>query len=66
MKYPTVSVNGVSVRVDDYGRYNLNDLHAAAVAEGKAKSGPGVPQNKASKTVCSGPERCKNGINHQR
>ncbi|MGL3160275.1 KilA-N domain-containing protein, partial [Klebsiella pneumoniae] len=24
MKYPTVSVNGVSVRVDDYGRYSLN------------------------------------------
>ena len=36
MKYPTVSVNGVSVRVDGAGRYNLNDLHAAAVAEGKA------------------------------
>lgn len=36
MTYPTVSVNGVSVRVDDAGRYNLNDLHAAAVAEGKA------------------------------
>lgn len=36
MSYPTVSVNGVSVRVDDAGRYNLNDLHAAAVAEGKA------------------------------
>ncbi len=29
MKYPTVSVNGVSVRVDGAGRYNLNDLHAA-------------------------------------
>lgn len=36
MHYPTVSVNGVYVRVDDEGRYNLNDLHAAAVAEGKA------------------------------
>ncbi|MEX0497653.1 KilA-N domain-containing protein [Raoultella terrigena] len=36
MKYPTVSVNGVSVRVDVEGRYNLNDLHAAAVAEGNA------------------------------
>lgn len=36
MQYPTVSVNGVSVRVDSEGRYNLNDLHAAAVAEGKA------------------------------
>ncbi|QDL33992.1 KilA-N domain-containing protein [Serratia liquefaciens] len=36
MKYPTVAVNGVSVRVDEEGRYNLNDLHAAAVAEGNA------------------------------
>ncbi|ECT1022830.1 KilA-N domain-containing protein [Salmonella enterica] len=36
MKYPTVSVNGVSVRVDEEGRYSLNDLHAAAVAEGNA------------------------------
>ncbi|HAT2831922.1 TPA: KilA-N domain-containing protein [Klebsiella oxytoca] len=36
MKYPTVSVNGVSVRVDGEGRYNLNDLHAASVAESKA------------------------------
>ncbi|MCU6407455.1 KilA-N domain-containing protein [Enterobacter quasiroggenkampii] len=36
MKYPTVSVNGVSVRVDNDGRYNLNDLHAAAVANGQA------------------------------
>lgn len=36
MTYPTVSVNGVSVRVDNEGRYNLNDLHAAAVTEGNA------------------------------
>lgn len=36
MKYPTVSVNGVSVRVDAEGRYSLNDLHAAAVANGEA------------------------------
>lgn len=36
MKYPTVMVNGVSVRVDEDGRYNLNDLHAAAVANGEA------------------------------
>ena len=36
MQYPTVSVNGVSVRVDNEGRYNLNDLHAAAVANGEA------------------------------
>lgn len=32
----TVSVNGVSVRVDEEGRYNLNDLHAAAVINGEA------------------------------
>ncbi len=25
MTYPTVAVNGVSVRVDDDGRYNLNE-----------------------------------------
>ncbi len=36
MKYPTVIVNGVPVRVDTAGRYNLNDLHAAAVANGEA------------------------------
>ncbi|EBF7359628.1 KilA-N domain-containing protein [Salmonella enterica] len=36
MKYPTVVVNGVSVRVDNEGRYNLNDLHAVAVANGEA------------------------------
>lgn len=36
MTYPTVVVNGVSVRVDADGRYNLNDLHVAAVARGEA------------------------------
>ena len=36
MQYPTVVVNGVSVRVDSEGRYNLNDLHSAAVANGEA------------------------------
>lgn len=36
MKYLTVLVNGVSVRIDEAGRYNLNDLHAAAVANGQA------------------------------
>lgn len=36
MQYPTVSVNGVSVRIGEEGRYNLNDLHAAAVANGEA------------------------------
>jgi hypothetical protein len=35
MKYPTVAVNGVSVRVDEAGRYGLNDLHVAAVANGQ-------------------------------
>lgn len=36
MTYPTVIVNGVSVRVDREGRYSLNDLHAAAVIKGEA------------------------------
>ena len=36
MQYPTVAVNGVSVRVDEAGRYSLNDLHAAAIANGEA------------------------------
>lgn len=36
MQYPTVKVNGISVRVDAEGRYNLNDLHAAAVKNGEA------------------------------
>ncbi|ELD4017797.1 KilA-N domain-containing protein [Salmonella enterica] len=36
MQYPTVVVNGVSVRIDESGRYSLNDLHAAAVANGEA------------------------------
>lgn len=36
MTYPTVVVNGVSVRVDADGRYCLNDLHAAAMANGQA------------------------------
>lgn len=39
MTYPTVIVNGVSVRVDSDGRYNLNDLHAAAVLKGDATEG---------------------------
>lgn len=36
MQYLTLAVNGVSVRVDGEGRYSLNDLHAAAVANGEA------------------------------
>ncbi|EOD8960075.1 TPA: KilA-N domain-containing protein [Providencia stuartii] len=31
-----VIVNGVSVRVDNEGRYSLNDLHTAAVLKGEA------------------------------
>jgi hypothetical protein len=44
MQYPTVVVNGVPVRVDNEGRYNLNDLHAAAVTNGEATESqrPGV------------------------
>ncbi|EBN0539823.1 hypothetical protein CH643_00220 [Salmonella enterica subsp. enterica serovar Typhimurium] len=48
MKYPTVMVNGVSVRVDEDGRYNLNDLHAAAVANGEA-----TEQQRPSQFLCS-------------
>lgn len=36
MKHPTVTINNVSVRVDGEGRYSLNDLHTAAVANGEA------------------------------
>lgn len=36
MKYPIVILNGVNVRVDSAGRYNLNDLHKSAVEGGKA------------------------------
>ncbi|AFJ47279.1 phage-related protein [Shimwellia blattae DSM 4481 = NBRC 105725] len=36
MTHQTVNVYGLSVRVDGDGRYNLNDLHAAAVANGEA------------------------------
>lgn len=57
MKYPNVNVNGVSVRVDSAGRYNLNDLHAAAVADGKATESqrPGeFLKIQTNKTVCKG------------
>lgn len=36
MNYPIVLINGVSVRIDEAGRYSLNDLHAAPVANGEA------------------------------
>lgn len=51
MTYPTVSVNGVSVRVDNDGRYNLNDLHAAAVAEGNATESQRPSNFTKSKTI---------------
>ncbi|WP_447875888.1 KilA-N domain-containing protein [Serratia fonticola] len=51
MTYPTVSVNGVSVRVDEDGRYNLNDLHAAAVAEGNATESQRPSNFTKSKTI---------------
>lgn len=52
MQYPTVVVNGVSVRVDDEGRYNLNDLHAAAVATGEATENQRPSQFMRSAQVC--------------
>ncbi|WP_145483542.1 KilA-N domain-containing protein [Yersinia rohdei] len=51
MTYPTVVVNGVSVRVDEYGRYNLNDLHAAAVLKGEATNNQRPSQFMRSKQV---------------
>lgn len=51
MQYPTVSVNGVSVRVDEEGRYSLNDLHASAVISGQAKENQGPSQFLRSKKV---------------
>ena len=36
MKYPKVNIYGIAVRVDEEGRYSLNDLHAAAVRKGEA------------------------------
>lgn len=53
MTYPTLAVNGVSVRVDEAGRYSLNDLHLAAVASGQAKENQGPSQFLRSKKVKS-------------
>lgn len=41
MRYPTVLVNGIAVRVDEGGRYSLNDLHAAAVVNARQLSSKG-------------------------
>lgn len=76
MKYPTVAVNGVSVRVDEYGRYNLNDLHAAAVANGEATENQRPSQFMRSKQIrnfvdtlgrvqkCTAVKTINGGLNH--
>jgi hypothetical protein len=76
MKYPTVSVNGVSVRLDDEGRYNLNDLHAAAVANGEATENQRPSQFMRSRQVrnfvdtltrvqkCTAVQTINGGLNH--
>lgn len=76
MTYPTVSVNGVSVRLDDEGRYNLNDLHAAAVANGEATENQRPSQFMRSRQVrkfvdtltrvqkCTAEKTINGGLNH--
>jgi hypothetical protein len=76
MNYPTVSVNGVSVRLDDEGRYNLNDLHAAAVANGEATENQRPSQFMRSRQVrnfvdtltrvqkCTAVQTINGGLNH--
>lgn len=51
MQYPTVSVNGVSVRVDNEGRYSLNDLHVSAVGYGQARENQGPSQFLRAKKI---------------
>lgn len=76
MTYPTVIVNGVSVRVDSGGRYNLNDLHAAAVLKGEATDNQRPSQFMRSKQVrkfvqtlsavqkCTAVDAVNGGANH--
>jgi len=76
MTYPTVIVNGVSVRVDSEGRYNLNDLHAAAVLKGEATDNQRPSQFMRSKQVrkfvqtlsavqkCTAVDAVNGGVNH--
>ncbi|HGH5415694.1 TPA: KilA-N domain-containing protein [Citrobacter freundii] len=76
MTYPTVSVNGVSVRLDNEGRYNLNDLHAAAVANGEATENQRPSQFMRSRQVrkfvdtltrvqkCTAVKTINGGLNH--
>ncbi|AOE40499.1 KilA-N domain-containing protein [Pantoea agglomerans] len=76
MTYPTVIVNGVSVRVDSEGRYNLNDLHAAAVLKGEATDNQRPSQFMRSKQIrnfvrtlsvvqkCTAVDTVNGGANH--
>ncbi|HCB3235306.1 KilA-N domain-containing protein [Citrobacter amalonaticus] len=76
MSYPTVIVNGVSVRVDSEGRYNLNDLHSAAVANGDATENQRPSQFMRSRQVrnfvdtltrvqkCTAVKTINGGLNH--
>lgn len=76
MQYPRVSINGVSVRVYDKGRYNLNDLHASAVANGEARENQKPSQFLRSKQVktfveklsamqkCTAVKVINGGLNH--
>ncbi|QPB30582.1 KilA-N domain-containing protein [Citrobacter amalonaticus] len=76
MTYPTVIVNGVSVRVDSEGCYNLNDLHSAAVANGDATENQRPSQFMRSRQVrnfvdtltrvqkCTAVKTINGGLNH--
>lgn len=76
MTHPTVIVNGVSVRVDSEGRYNLNDLHSAAVANGEANENQRPSQFMRSRQVrnfvdtltrvqkCTAVKTINGGLNH--
>ena len=37
MNHPSIIIESVNVRSNEYGTYNLNDLHKAAIAAGSAK-----------------------------
>ncbi|EMC9754399.1 KilA-N domain-containing protein [Enterobacter cloacae] len=76
MTYPTVIVNGVFVRVDSEGRYNLNDLHSAAVTNGEAIENQRPSQFMRSRQVrnfvdtltrvqkCTAVKTINGGLNH--
>lgn len=76
MSYPRVSVNGVSVRVDNECRYSLNDLHASAVINGEARENQNPSQFLRSKQIkafvdklsamqnCTAVKVINGGLNH--